>query len=233
MAGAITLAFAGPAHADGPAAVKVTACQTGEEPADRFATFEGRMNTVKGATRMAMRFRLLATPGGTAQSQEVKMPTLSAWHRSARGVKRFVYAQTVKGLASGVTYRTIVVYRWTNDRGKVVRRAERQSTACVQDGDLPNLKMSSVQVSPGSNSDTAVYTLTVANVGKGDAPAFDVGLIVDGALPDSRRVDGLKAGTSTTLKITGPVCSRFRAVVDRSHAIAETLEDDNELRGRC
>jgi hypothetical protein len=229
LAGALTLAFAGPAYADGPAAVQVTSCQT----ADHTATFEGRMNRVKGTVRMSMRFRLLATAGNTAQSQEIKSPKLSAWHSSTRGVKRFVYAQTVKGLAEGVTYRTVVQFRWFNAAGKVIRRAEEQSTACIQDGDLPNLVMSAVQVQPGSTPDTAVYTLTILNDAKGDAGPFDVGLIVDGALPDSRKVDGLKAGASTTVRITGPACSALRAVVDRDRVVTETVEDDNALRKRC
>jgi CARDB protein len=233
LAGAITLAFAAPAHADGPAAVTVKACQTGDQPADRSATFEGRMNTVKGAVRMAQRFKLLSISGSPAQAQEVKMPKLSAWHSSDRGVKRFVYAQKVTGLAEGATYRTVVNYRWLDANGKVIRRAQRESTDCIQDGDLPNLVLAAVQVTPGSNANTASYTLSVVNTGKGDAGPFDVGLIVDGALPDSRGVDGLKAGSSTTVKITGPLCNRLRAVVDRSHALAETIEDDNELRSRC
>jgi hypothetical protein len=233
MAGALTLAFAAPAYADGPASVKVTACQTGDEPANRSATFEGRMDTVKGAVRMAQRFKLVSVTGTPPQAQEVKMPKLSAWHSSARGVKRFVYAQTVKGLAEGATYRSIVNYRWLDADGKVIRRAQRESTTCIQDGDLPNLVLKSVQVAPGDVGGTAAYTVSIANTGKGDAKGFDVGIIVDGGLADSRQVDELKAGTSTTVKLTGPLCTRVRAVADRTSRLPETLEDDNELRAHC
>jgi CARDB protein len=233
LAGGIPLAFAAPAHADGPASVKVTACQTGDQAANRSATFEGRMNTVKGAVRMAQRFKLVSITGTPAQAQEVKMPKLSAWHSSDRGVKRFVYAQTVKGLAEGATYRAVVNYRWLDAKGKVIRRAERESTTCIQDGNLPNLAVNSVQVAPGDVAGTAAYTVSVVNTGKGDAKAFDVGIIVDGALADSRQVDVLHPGASTTLKLTGPLCKRLRAVVDRTSRLPETIEDDNELRSRC
>ena len=233
LAGAIALAFAAPAYADGPAAVTVRACQTGDQPADRSATFEGRMNTVKGAVRMAQRFKLVSVTGSPAEAQEVKMPKLSAWHSSDRGVKRFVYAQTVKGLAEGATYRAVVNYRWLDASGKVIRRAERHSGTCIQDGDLPNLVLNSVQVTRGDVPGTAAYTVSVANIGKGDAQAFDVGIVVDGALANSRTLDGLKAGTSTTVKLTGPLCTRVRAVADRTNRLPETLEDDNELRSRC
>jgi hypothetical protein len=233
MAGALTLAFAAPAYADGPASVKVTACQTGDEPANRAATFEGRMNTVKGAVRMAQRFKLVSYTGAPAQAQEVKNPKLSAWHSSDRGVKRFVYAQTVKPLAEGATYGAVVNYRWLDANGKVIRRAERKSGKCIQDGNLPNLVLSSVHVTPGPTPDTAVYAISVTNAGKGDAGPFDIALIVDGGLPNSQQVNGLKAGTSMTQKLTGPLCKRFRAVIDRSRSLVETLKDDNELRSRC
>lgn len=233
LVGVAVLAAAAPAHADGPAAVKVTACETGDQPTERLADFQGRMHAVKGSVRMAQRFQLVSSAGSGDQAQDVESPALGRWHRSARRVKRFVYTQRVNGLTSGLTYRAVVDYRWFDASGKVIRRAQRTSGACVQDGDLPNLVVNSVQASPGEIGGTALYTVSVANTGKGDAKAFDVGLVVDGALADSRRLDGLKAGSSTTVKLTGPLCRRLRAVVDRTHAVAETLEDDNELRSRC
>ena len=233
MVALAALAAAAPAHADGPAAVRVAACETGDQPDQRSATFEGRMNSVKGAARMAMRFQLYEQKGESAPATAVAVGKLDRWHRSDRGVKRFVYAQTVKGLNSGVTYRSVVQYRWTDAKGRVVRTAQRDSGTCVQDGDLANLVLSSVRQVSGDAPGTAVYTVSVANTGRGDAHNFDVALVVDGALADSREVDELKAGESTTLKMTGPVCHRLRAVVDRDHAVAETVEEDNELRSRC
>jgi hypothetical protein len=33
--------------------------------------------------------------------------------------------------------------------------------------------------------------------------------------------------------LNGPRCDHVRAVVDRDHQIAESIEDDNSLRTRC
>jgi len=234
MAGlAAALVAAAPAPAASPlVGVKVSECKTGSDPEQRLVTFEGTIRTVKGAQRMAMRFELLERTPADAQPQSVDVPKLSKWQRSEPGVKKFVYAQTVRGLAAGVTYRSIVYFRWYDAKGRVIRRAERLSGTCVQDGKLPNLVMSTVKSSGGAQG-TGVYTITVANTGAGDAKSFGVALILDGALVDSRTVDLLKSGESTTLKLTGPLCRRLRAVVDRGDFVSETVEEDNELRARC
>lgn len=233
MAGLAVLAAAAPANAATPlVSVKVSECKTGDQPEERLATFQGTVRTVKGATRMAMRFELLERTPADAQPQAVTVPKLSKWQRSGPGVKRFVYAQTVRGLTAGVTYRSIVHYRWYDAQGRVIRRAERLSGTCVQDGDLPNLVLSSVR-SGGGPKDTGIYAVSVSNTGAGDAKSFAVALILDGALVDSRTIDLLKAGQTTTLKLTGPLCNRLRAVVDRGDFISETIEEDNELRARC
>jgi hypothetical protein len=234
MAGlAAALVAAAPAPAATPlVGVKVSDCRTGADPEQRLATFEGTIRTVTGASRMAMRFELLERAPSDAQPQSVDVPKLSKWQRSEPGVRKFVYAQTVRGLAAGVTYRSIVYFRWYDAKGRVIRRAERLSGTCVQDGKLPNLVMSAVKSSGGPQG-TGVYTVTVANTGAGDAKSFGIALILDGALVDSRTVDLLKAGDATTLKLTGPLCRRLRAVVDRGDFVTETVEEDNELRARC
>ena len=117
--------------------------------------------------------------------------------------------------------------------GRVIRRAQRTSGACVQDGKLPNLVLASVRSTRGSVEGTAIYTVAVGNVGAGNADALTVSLIADGAHIDTRTIDGLKAGEFTTVRFSGPYCRRLRAVVDRSQTVPETLEDDNELRARC
>jgi hypothetical protein len=212
--------------------VKVTECQVGKTPETRLATFEGRMREVKGTYRMAMRFELVAeTPA--AASQIVDAPALSPWRRSRAGVSEFTYAQTIRGLAPGVTYRSVVSYRWYDAKGRIIRRADRRSGTCVQDGDLPNLVLASVKSAPGEVEGTGVYTVSVGNTGQGDVKAFTVSLIADGAHIDTRTIDGLKSGEFTTVRFTGPYCRRLRAVVDRGQDVPETVEDDNELRARC
>jgi hypothetical protein len=230
---ALTFAgLAGTAHAAGPS-VKVLDCRTGKVPELRLATFEGRMKAVKGTRRMQMRFELLEETPGAASPQAVKAPELSPWRRSRAGVDAFTYAQTVKGLNSGVTYSSRVQFRWLNAAGKVIRQEERVSGTCVQDGDLPNLVLGSIKSSAGSVNGTAVYTVQVGNTGQGDAESLTVSLFADGAHIDTRTIDGLDSGQFTTVKFSGPYCSRLRAVVDRGATVPETVEEDNELRGRC
>jgi hypothetical protein len=232
---ATALLLVGPtanAQAADPGA-KVVDCRTGKVPEARLATFEGRVKSFKGATRMGMRFRLMERTPGAAGAQAVDAPKLSPWRKSRVGVKEFTYAQTVKGLASGVTYSVLVQFRWYNADGKVIRKAQRESGTCVQDGQLPNLVLGSVKSSPGSVEGTAVYIVQVGNTGQGDVKSFTVSLIADGAHIDTRTLDGLKAGEFTSVKFTGPYCRRLRAVVDRGQTVPETVEEDNDLRARC
>ena len=225
-------AVAAPAHAATPTA-KVVECRTGKTPETRLATFEGVMKAVKGAIRMQMRFELREQTPGVDEPQAVKAPQLTPWRRSKLGVGRFTFAQTVKGLSSGVTYSSRVEFRWLGVAGKVIRQEERVSGTCVQRGDLPNLVLGSIKFGRGSVDGTAVYIVQVGNTGEGDAQSLTVSLFADGANVDTRTVDGLKAGQFTTVRFTGPRCSKLRAVVDRGATVPETVEEDNELRARC
>ena len=225
-------ALAAPVQAALPA-VKVVECRTGKAPELRLATFDSRMRAGKGVVRMAMRFELLEKTPGAASPQQVAAPELTPWRKSRVGVKEFSYKQTIKGLSSGVTYSVRVQYRWYNLKGKIVRRAERESGTCVQDGALPNVVIGGVRIAPGSTEKTAVYTVSVGNTGQGEAKSVPVSLVVDGALVDTRTIAVLKAGEFTTVKFTGPHCTRLRAIADREKVVPETVEEDNELRVRC
>jgi hypothetical protein len=226
-------ALTGTAQAANPATPKVAECRTGKLPELRSATFDATMRAIKGSARMAMRFQLREQTPGAAEPQVVKTPDLLPWRRSRSGVRTFSYSQTVKGLASGVTYSVSIQYRWFNAAGKAIRRAVRESGTCVQDGDLPNLVLGAVKSAPGSVDGTAVYSVQVGNTGQGDAESLTVSLIADSAHIDTRTIAGLKAGEFTTVKFTGPYCRRLRAVVDRGQTVPETVESDNELRSRC
>jgi hypothetical protein len=225
-------ALASPAQGALPS-VKVEECRTGKAPELRLATFEGRMRGGKNVARMAMRFQLLESTPGAERPQAVALPELSVWRKSRLGVKDFSYRQTIKQLESGVTYSTLVQFRYYNATGKIVRREERESGRCVQDGTLPNLVLGAVRLSPGSTEKTSVYTVSVGNTGQGEAKSVPVSLILDGALIDTQTIDLLKAGEFKSVRFTGPHCSRLRAIVDPGEVVPETVEEDNELRARC
>jgi CARDB len=231
----LALALGAPAAADAarPASVRVSKCKTGAAPSQRSATYQAWMEAVPGSVRMGVRFKLFAHYAGHRSAEPLANSKLSVWHRSHKGVTRFGYAQTVKELHAGASYRTLVKFRWYDAKGHVIKRAHRVSAACVQDGKLPNLIVSAVKISPGTSPKTAVYSVSIGNTGAGSASNFSLTLIVDGAIADSRQIGELDAGESATINLNGPTCHRLRAVVDREQAVPETNEDDNSFGERC
>jgi archaellum component FlaG (FlaF/FlaG flagellin family) len=181
---------------------------------------------------MAMRFELLEHRAGHP-TEQIRDKKLNAWHRSDRDVVKYGFAQTVKQLSPGGSYRARVRFRWYDESGNVIQRAKRVSAACKQTGGLPNLVVTAVSFSEGKTSGTTDYTVSIGNTGEGAAENFKVTLIVDGAVVDQRKVDRLDAGDSQSIELNGPNCRHLRAVVDRDHQVAESIEDDNSLRTRC
>jgi CARDB protein len=229
---AFALSAPAAARADGTASVRLKNCRTGSEPSKRSATFKSMMTAVPGSVRMGVHFHLIARfPGRSAQG--VSAPALTVWHKSREGVTRYGYAQTVRKLKPGASYRMAARFRWYDADGNVIRRAKRLSSACVQNGDAPNLFVSAVSLATGTTPGTAEYAVSIGNSGKSPADGFTVALLVDGALADSRTVERLDPGEVETIKLNGPTCSRLRAVVDYYEVVAESSEDDNALRSRC
>jgi archaellum component FlaF (FlaF/FlaG flagellin family) len=232
---AILAALAVPAGASAkaPAAVHLKSCTTGSKPSERSATFKSWMHTVPGAERMAVRFKLVSESTTGASAQRVESPAaLSEWHRSRRGVTRYVYSQTIKRLEQGTSYGVVVRYRWYDANGEIIKRAKRTSDQCVQSGDLPNLIVSGVTYDPAEIG-TWHYGVTVKNKGKAVAENFVTTLIFDGAVVDERTVESLAAGDSTTVELNGPPCLHLRAIVDSEHTVTERHEDDNSFSSTC
>jgi hypothetical protein len=218
--------------ATAPAVVKVRACETGDAPKERLATFYGRMRAVPGTHRMQMRFTLIDRSGDRAGL--VPTSKLAKWRKSRPGVVRFGYAQTITGLEKGGAYAVTVEYRWRDARGKKIKSLRRTSADCRQEGELPNLAVAAITASPGDATGTLNYTISVVNKGDEEARSFKVHLLVDGATADAAEIDLVKPGETVSVKVSGPACrARIRAVVDRRNAVRETTEDDNARSGRC
>jgi hypothetical protein len=230
---ALTAALAAPAAASAaPAAVKVRACETGDSSKERMATFYGRMRAVPGTYRMQMRFTLIDRSGDRAGL--VPTPKLAKWRKSRPGVVRFGYAQTITGLEKGGAYAVTVEFRWRDARGKTIKSQRRTSADCRQEGELPNLAVAGIEVSPGDATGTYDYTIAVVNKGDEEARAFKVDLRVDGASADAAEIDLVEPGETVSVKVSGPACrARIRAVVDRRNRVRETTEDDNARNIRC
>jgi subtilase family serine protease len=146
----------------------------------------------------------------------------------------FGYSQTVTALEAGGGYRAKIDYRWLDAAGNLQRKATRETPVCMQTGDLPNLEALAVTMLSGPATNTAVYQLTVRNVGLAPATDVAVELYVDGAATDVGHIAALAAGEERKVRITGPVCKRvLRAVVDPSDTIHEMSEGDNTSKFPC
>ena len=230
---ALALALPAAASAKSIAGVRVTDCHTGAKPSQRWATFHAQMSAVPGTVRMSMHFVLLQkTDSKNATFTRAPLRSLP-WHSSHRGVKHFGFSQKITKLEPGSSYRVRVQFRWSDGAGHVLLRMRRTSGACVQGGGLPNLRVTSVTISPGSSDAARTYNVTVDNAGKGVARNFAVALIVDGALVDTTQIDRLDSLASRTVTFSGQPCHRLRAVVDYGRSVRETDESDNVLSTTC
>jgi subtilase family serine protease len=98
------------------------------------------------------------------------------------------------------------------------------------------LAAGALAVAPGLGPASATYLLTVENLGRGDAGAFDV-VLNAGAMPEPPvRVAGLAAGESRVISLPGPRCAAgatLRFVLDASGAVRESNEADNVVDRAC
>jgi hypothetical protein len=213
--------------------VTVRRCETGDTPGERLALFRGQMRAIRHTRRMMMRFVLIErSPEGESPAAAPKR--LSRWHRSRRHVRTFRYKQTVTGLQPGVTYLTLVRYRWLRKGKRKSLTVRRRSAECRQDGDLPNLAVGPISARRGLAPGNEIYSMPVTNTGKAVADSVKVDLMVDSASADAYTIESLAPGQTETIEISGPACrGHVRAVVDPENRIVETTEGDNSRRRRC
>jgi hypothetical protein len=215
------------------AAAIVAACHPSDDVSERFATFVGQMQSVKGTARMAMHFSLLEKLE-TPTFDPVAVSELRPWRRSKKGSQTFVYTQRVTALRDGGSYRMRVQFRWYGSDGKVFKTKTVRSGVCHQPAPLPNLKVSSITAKPGLTPGTAAYTITVQNDGTGDAGAVGLALKVDGGTAVNGQIPAIAAGKAGTVTVTAPACAGFvRAAADPRGRIKETNETDNVLVTAC
>jgi len=123
--------------AAGGAAATVEQCVTTGEQTDRSATFSAEMTAVTGTARMAMRIEVQERLPGEELFHTVSAPGLGVWRGSAPGVKIYQYVKQVTNLSSPADYRALVRFHWLNDKGYVIRRAERHTPECLQPASAP------------------------------------------------------------------------------------------------
>ena len=225
--------WAPPAFADAPAVVRMLSCTPWEEGFGGSVTYAARMKSVPGTARMALRIRLFEKLGN-GKFERVSAEGLGVWRKSHPDASVFRYQQHVRGLHNSAIYRVTVRYRWLDAAGQPILTASRQSPRCSQDGGLPNLRVASIDVSPGEVDETSVYKVKVVN--RGSALAENVGVLlrVDGEIVDEEVIDALGPKEVQTLTFNGPVCrQRMRVVVDPDELIVESHEQDNVRDPSC
>lgn len=226
---AAALAAAAPAHAATQVKVRLVNCSLEQHE----ATFKGSMRIVPGAARMAMRFTLLEKTG-RGPARRVAAEGLRRWHRSAPGVRRFVFRQRFRNLPENATHRVRVHFRWYSAGGEVIDRARRRSTPCRQFRTLPNLITGLTGIARSPVPGVWRYEATVRNTGQAGAAAVPVRLTVDGDVVDTVTIASLRRGERRTVVIRGPQCNRLAHLeVDPDRAIAETSDADNSDELGC
>lgn len=230
LAGATAAAFGQDPPATPPLQAGLTACQTGPNPADRFAVFTGSMPTVEGATTLAMRFDLYQKLGD-GDFRRLTIPHWGIWaHTSKKGVPGFIFTKRVDGLGAPGAYRAEVAFKWTDATGKVIQKAKRDSPVCDQPDPRPDLAVGRLTVKAITQR-TARYTVVVRNIGRGDAPSFTV------ALAGTRKQAGaLSAGTSEKVTVRAPRCGpgdRVLVSVDSTNVVNEARNPNNIKSFAC
>ena len=135
--------------ADGGAAATLEQCATTGEQTDRSATFSAEMTAVTGTARMAMRIEVQERLPNEELFHTVSAPGLGVWRGSAPGVKIYQYVKQITNLSFPAGYRALVRFHWLNDKGYVIKRAERHTLECVQPASTPT---PAAPVTPGGSA---------------------------------------------------------------------------------
>lgn len=107
-------------------------CVTSVVQAERSATFTGEMTAIPGAAKMSMRIDVEERGPEDLEFHAVSGQGVGAWRSSEPKVKVYKYLRQVTNLSSSAAYRAIVHFRWISAKGRVIRRAERTTTRCLQ-----------------------------------------------------------------------------------------------------
>jgi CARDB len=212
-----------------PATVKVTACSVETHE----AAFSARMQQVPGASRMALRFKLLEQTGPNA-IRRVKIPGLRRWRYSKPGVRAFKYRQGFRNLPENASHRVVVDFRWLAADGTVLEHTKRRSARCRQFVRLPNLLAKIQEIDPTTAPGVVRYHALVSNTGRASASSIPVRLTVDGTVVDTVTIASLAPGEERSIVIRGPEChGTVRLEVDPEQSIAEGSDLDNAHELSC
>ena len=107
------------------------------------------MRTVRGATRLQMRFTLqIRTQGPGRTGTRSRAPGFGRWLSSDPGVGRYVYTKRVVALLAPASYRTLVRFRWLGRDGRRIASDRSTSPICRQPDLRPNLRPLAIERAP-------------------------------------------------------------------------------------
>ena len=236
LASALAPATAAAAPATATRAARLVSCDSALDPADRLATFEGRMRAVRGTARMQMRFTLQTRTKDHVNWRALAAPGFGRWLSADPGVGRYVYTKRVVALFAPASYRTVVRFRWLGRGGHRIASDRSTSPICRQLELRPNLRPLGIEERQGADPQHARYLVPVVNRGKSAAGPFDVVVTVDGATLTPAQTPDLAPGERALVEVDGPPCttgSLLTVDVDPTGAVDERVETDNRLNVAC
>lgn len=137
-----------PAPADGTATVGIEQCLTSTVQAERSATFTAQMAATATTQKMAMRIELQQRLQGESEFHTLAAPGFGVWRTSEPGVEIYKYVKQITNLDAPAAYRVTVRFRWTDERGHVLKRDELHSSRCIQ----PSMSRQVVQASTSAGA---------------------------------------------------------------------------------
>ena len=207
-------------------------------PPTAMATFEGRMRTVRGATKLQMRFTLQTPQQGPGQlARAARPPASGSWLSSDPGVGRYVYTKRVVALFAPASYRTLrCASAGSAAAASGSPRTARPRRPATRPTCAPTCARSGSTARGGADAEHARYVVPVVNRGKTAAGPFDVVVTVDGTTLTPAQTPGLEPGERALVEVEGPPCtvgSMLTVDVDPTGAVDERAEADNRLTVTC
>ncbi len=195
------------------------------------AVFEGRVASVKRATKMQLRFTLQVSTPESPRWRKVSAPTWGEWITVPSSFAKYTYSKTVQELLPPANYRAVVNFRWKDRRGKTIRSERATSPVCKQPDTRPDLVVRNVRFEDGQ------YIATIFNRGRDSAAGqFAVDFIVDGVPLGTVEIVGLAPQTPVTAVLPGARCAPgtpLEAVADPRSEVDEADEENDALSGVC
>jgi hypothetical protein len=216
------LALAPAASAKAPRAI-VTTC----DRVHHAAVFEGRMDTVPGAARMQMSFRLQVSTPDQPVWTRLSVPGFSAWVTSDPERTRYLYSKRVEALLAPAAYRVFTRFRWLDAKGAVLRSARAFSKPCRQPDPRADLRVIGLGFAPGAGGYDRRYDIALRNTGRSAAPASTVRLELASGAVLSAGVPPIAPGGREDVFVTGPACRAGELVTVIADA-GDAVDERNE-----